>query len=52
MILAVIAGLSIVLALAGVVASIYFFVKDKKAQKVLIKREQDVSRRMFELAIL
>ena len=52
MILAVITGLSIVLALAGVVASIYFFVKDKKAQKVLIKREQDVSRRMFELAIL
>ncbi len=40
------------LALSGVAASIYFVIKDHKAKEVLAKREQDVSRRMYELAIL
>ena len=43
---------SIVLALGGVVATIYFLVKDRKAKFALEKREQDISRRMYELAIL
>src|SRR3989338_9661122 len=42
----------ILLAIGGVSASIYFIIKDYKARGVLIKREQDVSRRMYELAIL
>ncbi|MDB5194862.1 MAG: hypothetical protein JWO84_46 [Parcubacteria group bacterium] len=52
MILAIITALSIALALGGAGTSIYFYIKDKKAKEVLEKREQDVSRRMFELAIL
>lgn len=52
MILAVITAISVALALAGVSASVYFYIKDKQAKAVLIKREQDVSRRMYELAIL
>ncbi|MDO8620180.1 MAG: ATP-binding protein [bacterium] len=43
---------SIVLAIGGLSASIYFVIKDYKAKEVLAKREQDVSRRMYELAIL
>ena len=42
----------ILLAIGGVSASIYFIIKDYKARGVLVKREQDVSRRMYELAIL
>ncbi len=44
--------LSIILALSGVTATVYFFVKDRKAKKALAKREEDISRRMYELAIL
>lgn len=44
--------ISISLAICGLTASIYFVIKDKKAKAVLMKREQDVSRRMYELAIL
>src|SRR3989338_8104058 len=43
---------SIVLAIGGISATIYFLIKDRKAKGVLAKREQDVSRRMYELAIL
>lgn len=43
---------SITLAICGVVASIYFVIRDRQAKAALAKREQDVSRRMFELAIL
>ncbi len=43
---------SVVLALCGVAATVYFLVKDRKAKLALQKREQDVSRRMYELAIL
>ena len=43
---------SILLALGGVSASIYFVIKDYKAKGVLAKRERDISRRMYELAIL
>jgi two-component system, NtrC family, sensor histidine kinase KinB len=43
---------SIVLALGGTSAAIYFLIKDRKAKFVLQKREQDISRRMYELAIL
>lgn len=50
--LIVITAISIVLAVGGVIASVYFVVKNNRAKQVLEKREQDVSRRMFELAIL
>lgn len=43
---------SIILAIGGVSASVYFVIKDHKAKEILIKKEQDVSRRMYELAIL
>jgi len=43
---------SIVLAIGGISATIYFLIKDRKAKSALQKREQDVSRRMYELAIL
>src|SRR3989344_4357846 len=43
---------SIILAIGGISASVYFVIKDHKAKEVLIKKEQDVSRRMYELAIL
>lgn len=44
--------LSIVLALGGVATAVYFLIKDNKAKVALEKREQDISRRMYELAIL
>ncbi|MEK7602418.1 MAG: ATP-binding protein [Patescibacteria group bacterium] len=50
--LEVVTAISLILAVGGLTASIYFYVKDRTAKRVLIKREQDVSRRMFELAIL
>src|SRR3989344_3849076 len=43
---------SILLAVGGVSVSIYFVIKDHKAKVILVQREQDVSRRMYELAIL
>src|SRR3989338_4818376 len=43
---------SILLAVGGVSVSIYFVIKDHKAKVVLVKKEQDISRRMYELAIL
>ena len=43
---------SIVITLVAVGISVYFAVKDYKAKGVLEKREKDVSRRMYELAIL
>jgi PAS domain-containing protein len=52
MTLALIVAISILLAIGGVTATIYFLIKDRQAQHTLTKREQDVSRRMFELAIL
>lgn len=44
--------ISIFLAIGGVASSIYFLIKDRQAKEALAKREQDVSRRMYELAIL
>lgn len=44
--------ISAVLALGGIGATIYFLLKDRKAKFALQKREQDISRRMYELAIL
>ncbi len=44
--------ISYTLALLGLTASVYFVVKDHNARRVLAKREQDISRRMYELAIL
>lgn len=44
--------ISILLAVGGISASIYFLIKDYRAKNILIKKEQDVSRRMYELAIL
>lgn len=52
MFLEVITGISMVLALGGVGTSVYLVIKNQKAKQVLIKREQDVSRRMYELTIL
>lgn len=43
---------SIVIACAAVAVSVYLAIKDYKAKGVLEKREKDVSRRMYELAIL
>src|SRR3989338_11291310 len=43
---------SIILALGGISATIYFLIKDRKAKFALQKRERDISRRMYELAIL
>lgn len=43
---------SIILALGGISTTIYFLIKDRKARFALQKREQDISRRMYELAIL
>src|SRR3990167_6814823 len=43
---------SIILAVAGASATVFFLIKDHKAKITLEKREQDVSRRMYELAIL
>lgn len=45
-------GISIFLALTGLASTVYFLVKDSKAKQVLEKREQDINRRMYELAIL
>lgn len=44
--------ISIVIACAAVGVSVYFVVKNRTAKIVLEKREKDVSRRMYELAIL
>ena len=44
--------ISVSLAVLGLITSIYFVVKDRQAKAILAKREQDVSRRMYELAIL
>ncbi len=44
--------ISIILALAGATATVYFLIKDHEAKLALHIREQDVSRRMYELAIL
>jgi len=44
--------ISVLLAVGGIAASIYFIIRDRQAKEILIKREQDVSRRMYELAIL
>lgn len=43
---------SVVIACAAVGVSVYLALKDLKAKEVLAKREKDVSRRMYELAIL
>lgn len=43
---------SILLALGGAGVAVYFLIKDRKAKLALQKREQDISRRMYELAIL
>ena len=43
---------SIVIAVVALGVSVYFAIKDYKAKGVLEKREKDVSRRMYELAIL
>ena len=43
---------SIILAVAGASATVYFLMKDRKAKFALQKQEQDVNRRMYELAIL
>ncbi len=43
---------SIILALGGICATGYFLIKDHQAKIALGKREQDISRRMYELAIL
>ena len=44
--------LSAIITLGAVAVSVYFVIKNYKAKGVLEKREQDVSRRMYELAIL
>jgi signal transduction histidine kinase len=44
--------LSVAITLVAVGVSVYFALKDYKAKGVLAKREKDVSRRMYELAIL
>ncbi len=43
---------SIILAITGASTAVYFVVKDRRAKIALAKREQEVSRRMYELAIL
>ncbi len=43
---------SIVIACVAIAVSVYLAVKDFQAKAVLEKREKDVSRRMYELAIL
>ncbi|MDO8569705.1 MAG: ATP-binding protein [bacterium] len=50
--LLIITVISIFLAVGGISVSIYLLIKDRQAKEILIKREQDVSRRMYELAIL
>jgi NtrC-family two-component system sensor histidine kinase KinB len=44
--------LAIIIALAASGTSVYLLLKDRTAKTVLEKREQDIGRRMFELAIL
>lgn len=43
---------AIIITLGAVATSVYLVIKNYKAKGVLEKREQDVSRRMYELAIL
>lgn len=44
--------IAIILALAGLGTSVYLLLKDHTSRVALAKREQDISRRMYELAIL
>lgn len=44
--------LLIIFALGGAGSTVYFLIKDSKAKLALQKREQDINRRMYELAIL
>lgn len=44
--------IAIVITVAAVAVSVYLVVKDYKAKAILEKKEKDVSRRMYELAIL
>src|SRR3954464_8454349 len=44
--------LAIVIAVAAVSTTVYLLLKDNIARKALAKREEDISRRMYELAIL
>lgn len=44
--------ISVVIACGAVGVSVYFVIKDYQARAVLEKKEKDVSRRMYELAIL
>lgn len=43
---------SVVIACSAIGVSVYFVIKDQRAKAVLEKKEKDVSRRMYELAIL
>ena len=45
-------ALSLMAAAAGISLGIYFWRKDRGAKEMLVKREQDISRRMYELAML
>lgn len=47
-----ITSISVVIALAAVAVSVYLGIKGFRAKGVLEKREKDISRRMYELAIL
>jgi len=42
----------LIIVVCSLATTIYFAIKDHKAKEILIKKEQDVSRRMYELAIL
>jgi signal transduction histidine kinase/PAS domain-containing protein len=42
----------IIFTLSGIVSTIYLLIKDRKTAIYQLKREKDVSRRMYELAIL
>lgn len=44
--------LLIILAFGGIGSTVYFLIKDREAKLALQKREQDINRRMYELAIL
>ncbi len=48
----ILTAISVILAISGIVSSVYFVIKDHRAKELLVKKEQDVSRRMYELAIL
>lgn len=44
--------ISIILALIGLISAFYFLIKNIQLTNSQLKREQDISRRMYELAIL